>query len=302
MRKGGKPARLKLFAQLEAELRRNVIGKQGVILCPLCLGEFGLDAAESGVLTEEHVIPESTGNREVTLSCKKCNSTLGHEIDEQIDRKVRLDRGFKGNARMKGRLKWAEGGAPVDFEYPVTGGIHIHVKPTTQKMAESLMERAHQHNSGERPLHIRLMTGLRREDFLAAVAKAAYLGLFVDRGYSYILLPSLEQIRKAIAKYGVDRARLSDIIVPCEISGFSELPGAPDRLTFETHSLNGVPVCLSLINLRNSSGAAWVVLPPGVSPNTGSWDGLARAAEKLRGKDNVEVSIKPGGEVVVRGL
>lgn len=60
MRKGGQPARLKLFAQLEADLRRNVIGKQGVILCPLCLGEFGLDAAESGLLTEEHVIPEST--------------------------------------------------------------------------------------------------------------------------------------------------------------------------------------------------------------------------------------------------
>lgn len=168
-------------------------------------------------------------------------------------------------------------------------------------MAESLMQRVHQHNSGERPMRIRLMTGLRRDDFLAAVAKAAYLGLFVDRGYSYILLPALEPIRKAIREDGVDRAG-SDVIVPCEISGFSGLPGTPDRLTFETHSLGGVPVCLSLINLKNSSGAAWAVLPPGVAPNTGSWDGLARAAEKLHGNDNMEVSIKPGGEIEVRGL
>jgi hypothetical protein len=198
MRKGGKPARLKLFAQLEADLRRNVIGKQGVILCPLCLGEFG----------------------------------------------VRLDRGFKQGTKMKGS--------------------------------------AEQHNSGERPMRIRLMTGLRREDFLAAVAKAAYLGLFVYRGYSYILQPSLDPIRKAIREEdGVDRSRLSNVILPCQISGFSELPGAPDRLTFETHSLGGVPVCLSLINLKNSSGAARVVLPPGVAPNTGSWDGLARGARSF---------------------
>src|SRR2546421_11834501 len=130
MRKGGKPARLKLLAQLEADLRRNVIGKQGVILCPLCLGELGLDAAESGLLTEEHVIPERTGNCEVTLGCKGCNSTLGHEIDEQIARKVRLDRAFKKGTKMKGRLKWAEGGVPVDFEYCTKDKIHFHVKPT----------------------------------------------------------------------------------------------------------------------------------------------------------------------------
>jgi len=44
------------------------------------------------------------------------------------------------------------------------------------------------------------------------------------------------------------------------------------------------------------------VLPPGVAPNAGSWAGLARAAAKLHGTDNMEVSIKPGGAVEVRGL
>src|SRR5579864_5682578 len=52
----------------------------------------------------------------------------------------------------------------------------------------------------------------------------------------------------------------------------------------------------------DASRAAWVVLPPSTDVNTGNWDGLATAAEKLRGKPNMEVEIKPGGEVEVRGL
>jgi hypothetical protein len=271
-------------------------------LCPFCMKEFGFQDAESGMLTEEHVIPESTGGREVTLSCKCCNSKLGYKIDEQLARKVRLDRGFKDGEKLKANMKWSGGGLPVDMEYRADGAIHLHAKPTTPQMAAALIKRAQQHVSGERQLRIRMMTGLQLGSYLAAVAKAAYLGLFVDRGYGYILLPSLKAVRAAIMEDGPDRAHLSDIIVPCAISGFAELPDTPDRVTFETHSLGGVPVCLSLINLRNASGAAWVVLPPGTDPNTGTWDGLARAAEMLHGKENMEIDIKPGGEVEVRGL
>jgi hypothetical protein len=104
MVKGGKPTRLKLFAQLEEDLRRNIIGKHDVILCPFCMKEFGFQDAESGMLTEEHVIPESTGGREVTLSCKCCNSKLGYKIDEQLARKVRLDRGFKDGEKLKAKV------------------------------------------------------------------------------------------------------------------------------------------------------------------------------------------------------
>ena len=95
MKKGGKQTRLKLFDKLAADLSQNVLGKHDVLWCPLCLSEFGREAADSGVLTEEHVIPESTGNKEVTLTCKSCNDNTGHQIDHQIGRKVKHDLAFK---------------------------------------------------------------------------------------------------------------------------------------------------------------------------------------------------------------
>jgi hypothetical protein len=302
MRKGGRPVRLRLFDKLTGDLSRNVLGKNGVILCPLCLAEFGRDAAESGLLTEEHVIPKSTGSREVTLTCKPCNESLGHQIDHHVDRRIRLDRGFKGGETLKGRLKWRDGGAPADVVVGPRGNMQFHLKPTTPEMENLLVDRASEYASGERQLRLRVINGWSLSKYLASVAKAAYLGLFVDRGYGYILLPSLAPVRKAIIEYGQELKRLQEIIVPCEITGFTDLPDAPDRVTFETHSLGGVPVCLSLINLRNLSGAAWAVLPPGTSVNTGAWDGLARAAEALQGKSNVQFELKSGGEVTVRGL
>jgi hypothetical protein len=302
MRKGGRAVRLKLFDKLTEDLSRSILGKRGVVLCPLCLAEFGRDAAESGLLTEEHVIPNSTGSREVTLTCKPCNDRLGYQIDHHLARKIRLDRGFKGGETLKGHLRWSDGGAPADVVVGPSGDVRFHLKPTTPEMESLMVERASQYARGERQLRLRVINGLSLSKYLASVAKAAYLGLFVDRGYAYILLPSLGPIRRAINDDGPERKRLSEIIVPCEITDFTDLPDAPDRVTFETHSLGGIPVCLSMINLRNLSGAAWAVLPPGTNVNTGAWDGLARAADALQGKSNVQIEVKPGGEVIVSGL
>lgn len=180
--------------------------------------------------------------------------------------------------------------------------MHFHLKPTTPEMKRLLVDRAIQYATAERQLRLQMIDGLSLSKCLASIAKAAYLGLFVDRGYAYILLPSLGPIRRAINDEGPDRERLTEVILPCEITGFKDLPDAPDRITFETRSLAGIPVCLSLINLRNRSGAAWAIFPPGTNVNTGAWNGLAKAAAALRGKSNLHVEVKPGGEVVLSGL
>jgi hypothetical protein len=308
VKKGGKPVRLRLFDKLESDLRKNVIGKSGVILCPMCLKEFGRGAAEhlksipqDAWLTEEHVIPESTGNQEVTLTCRPCNNTLGHQIDSHLARKVRLDRAAKLGERVKGTLFWPDGGAPVDMEQRPDGQIHLHLKPTTSRMAQQFLERARKYESGERQLSLTIDNRLDMKKFVASVAKAAYLGMFVDRGYAYILLPALEAIRRAIMKDGPDRERLFEVIVPCGPMEVTDLPGVPDRFTFEMHALGGVPVCLSLVNMRNASESAWMVMPPGTNVNTGGWDGLVRAAEAFRGKP-MQIELDPDGTVRLFGI
>jgi hypothetical protein len=234
-----------LFDDLERDLSRSIIGKQDVVLCPLCLNQFGRDAAESGLLTEEHVIPESTGNREVTLTCKSCNSTSGHEIDSHVGHKVKLDNTLKGGKPLKGKLQWEGGGSPVDMSIKDDGSMHLHLKPTTLYMASKLAERFGEHESRARELRMRFVHPLSSLKYAAALVKAAYLGLFVDRGYSYVLLPSLEVVRRAINEDGADRERLFDVLLPCTVKRFTEIQHPPDRITFETHSLGGVPVCVS---------------------------------------------------------
>lgn len=298
---GSQKRRMETFVRLAADLAGQVVGKREVVWCPLCLGEFGREAITAGILTEEHVIPQSAGGRETTLTCKPCNDVAGHEIDSHLARKIRQDQGMSGQKSVRGKIKVNGVGAGVEFIMKPGGDLEIHAKSTTHHVEAKLIEAAQLHMSGQRPLRFKIMNSVDLSKYLASVMKAAYLGLFVDRGYSYILLPALDNIRRAIREDGSDRNRLREVVVPCNITDFGDLPGEPTRLTFETHSLGGVAACLSLVNLRNSSGAAWVVLPPGTNVNSGSWEGLGRAAEVLRGKSDVHLEMKDG-EVTITGL
>lgn len=303
MKQRGRKGRLELFRHLAGDLANAVFGKHDVVVCPLCLKEYDRSAAESGELTEEHVIPKSTGSQEVTLTCKSCNDRTGSEIDSHLARRVRLNRAYRRKSTLKGQLRINhEFGAPADVLVQQDGKVHIHIKPTTEHVQSKLLDALQRYASGERQVRFKIDYGLDMSKFAAAIAKAAYLGLFVDRGYRYILMPSLDRVRRAIREEGSDRIRLFDVIVPAHLTGFSDLPKAPDRLTFEAVFPGGVQACASLVNMGIESGIALVMLPPGCSVNTGSWDGLARAADTLRGKRELSLEMKPGGEVIVRGL
>ena len=66
-----KDCRVELFEQLAADLSTQLIGKEDVIQCPLSLQGLGRENIDA--FTEEHVILESAGGSEVTLSCKPHN-------------------------------------------------------------------------------------------------------------------------------------------------------------------------------------------------------------------------------------
>jgi len=305
MKKGGRAARLKLFEKLATDLGNNLIGKKDVVLCPLCLKECPRAAAEHAPevafedrLTEEHVIPASAGHREVTLTCKHCNDTLGATLDAHLARKIRLDRAVNSGVSVRAKLQWDGGGAPTDFRIDEDARFHLRVKPTTGKMEHLLFERMNEYATGQRELRLTLRSNVDRMSLAASLVKAAYLGLFVDRGYRYILMPALELIRDAIRADSVGREQLHGIVIRAGIGDVGELPVVPDRITFETASLGGVPVCVSMINLKNASGSAFVVLPPETS-FTGSWDGLARAAEAFKTQHRFEIQMSGGGTLTL---
>ncbi len=56
-------------------------------ICPLCFNVFfekDLDSTLPNHLTFEDIPPASLGGKPLTLTCKKCNSTSGHELDAHL--------------------------------------------------------------------------------------------------------------------------------------------------------------------------------------------------------------------------
>jgi hypothetical protein len=213
---------------------------------------------------------------------------------------MRVDRANTGGAKAKGHLHIGDIGSPADYAVGPDSSIHVHIKPTTQYAEAEILRKLRTYASGERALRVRIDHRILPSKFLASVVKAAYLGLFTDWGYRYILLPSLDRIRRAIREEGPDRERLYEIVVPTTITESSA--GDLRRFSFEALLPPGIPTATSIINLPSNAGAFWVVLPPMSDPHIGSWDGLARAASGLQGKSNISLELTEHGKVIINGL
>lgn len=64
------------------KLKVHGIHISGDYLCPLCMNVFNENEVMT-ILTEEDVPQCSLGGKRIALTCRKCNSTCGSEIDIQ---------------------------------------------------------------------------------------------------------------------------------------------------------------------------------------------------------------------------
>ncbi len=126
-----------IFRSLAADLSSVLPMKQNVILCPLCLDEFGEGDISPDTLSEEHIIPQSAGGRLTTITCKKCNNTAGGEIDSHFARVFRIRRARRGEGEISGKLKLRGGvSAPARVRF-TEQGIHVNVEPQGAYVATS---------------------------------------------------------------------------------------------------------------------------------------------------------------------
>src|SRR5713226_1588535 len=83
-------------------------------VCPLCLCAYDETALESGSLSIEHIPPESVGGGRTALTCKKCNSEGGADLDSHMRREADLHDFATGKLReIKAELSTASGSVPV---------------------------------------------------------------------------------------------------------------------------------------------------------------------------------------------
>lgn len=184
--------------EISQELTRFKYGLRGLFRCPTCLFDYPTDSKE---VTEEHIIPDSSGGKTTTFLCKACNSLFGHKQTRWLSDWIELNEGnglfhvdpkkqrvqLKADGRtLNGSLTLAQDGAlefttdpkrsnPVDFEAHWNGPKPAKIKITAKLPVFS----------NEKLLRVGFLT-------------AAYGLWFKNFGYSFVLQSSLDTVRQQI--------------------------------------------------------------------------------------------------------
>jgi hypothetical protein len=191
-------------------------------MCPLCLELFfekDLDPTAENPLTLEHVPPKSLGGKGRLLTCKKCNSTSGHDLDSNLfNRLLEMDfHSFLPNASSKTSFhlngNQVNGTVKIDNE----GAILIDIKkeisdpkqrtlflkdlivPRTFSVYNPILnpEPAPQQLTPKFSFRKRNTADMQKASI--ALLRIAYLYAFSEFGHSFILNGTLSAVRKQIA-------------------------------------------------------------------------------------------------------
>src|SRR5665213_944556 len=216
----------RLFSRLALDLTRVTPDHPDHILCPLCLRPFARKAIDMAdpELTEEHIIPEEIGGRLLTLTCRSCNNTHGSQLDAHLIQMLRskdaLD-GF-GTRPFCGRIEVGGVTVPTDIDWKVSSG-----ETTTFRLRQFNpdVHAAIQRQMSESPvesINVTLNLGYVPLRSYIAVLRIAYLAMFKEMGYWYILSPAASVVREIVYDFEKAPRELGQIVG--EARNISPLP------------------------------------------------------------------------------
>jgi hypothetical protein len=239
----------KLFLELSQDLSTITSDLPDQVLCPLCLSAFNeqcLDSSEP-TLTEEHIIPKELGGRRVTLTCKRCNNTHGHEIDIHLIQRVRVMDSLAGRGEwaIRGRIEVNGITVPtdVDWKVPVGETTSFNLRPNSPAVFDAIQQ---QMRSGQvQSINVTMRGDYIPERVSLAVLRIAYLVMFHEFGYRYILSPAAGVIRETLSQ-------------------FESLPPQVYRLAIEIRKATPAPAePWQLVRLRDEIGLMVIVTVQG---------------------------------------
>jgi HNH endonuclease len=181
------------------------VGYAPFYLCPLCLQFLDESALSRGLLSREHVPPRSVGGRQIVLTCDRCNSKAGAEMDDDLRREADLIAFLSGKGEVSQRpavLKTPSGGVPIrltaknrEIVVVVSRGA---AKPGESQAVESDFSNASGGAWEGFDFHIQFdpYSHARAE---ASWLRSAYLAFFATLGYRFILRKELDIVRERLA-------------------------------------------------------------------------------------------------------
>ncbi|MFO1433233.1 MAG: HNH endonuclease [Candidatus Competibacteraceae bacterium] len=187
------------FDELLRDLSNIKPDVDGQILCPLCLKGFGRAAIDSRELTEEHIIPQAVGGRDITLTCRECNNDDGSWLDSQLVRKLETDNALRGYGpiptdiyiaghKMTAEVEWGR-------EVEDTNVIRVICRRSNPRSVEAAKQAL---LGGEKKMDLKMKFGYVMNRFRLGLVRIAYLSMFDCFGYRYILSESVENVRRLI--------------------------------------------------------------------------------------------------------
>jgi len=210
-----------MFAALSANLGQVTGDFSGKILCPLCLQpmpEDWIDLKEPRI-TEEHIIPETLGGTVVTLTCKKCNSTHGTQLDSHLIQMIRSHDSLAGAGAkpLFGRMHLGGKPLPIDINLnAATKTIEFKMRRGHPSVPDLVREFFRDNPpTPDNPVSIGFEGTLGYIPCRAthAILRIGYLAAFRQWGYGYILSPAAQVIRRIIADYENPPRELGRIVL-----------------------------------------------------------------------------------------
>lgn len=175
-------------------------------ICPICLEQFqenDLISDESrNYLTEEDAPPEKLGGSRIALTCKKCNSTAGHQIDSHLIHKLRNldDKVYLDSSKQERRIKFEDSSIRGTLTPKGNGLIEVFHSPKNNN--PEMLERfiyALKNKSISQLLNLTPRYHNVNDEYVErALLKTAYIITFSKFGYIFLLDNYYDSIRAQI--------------------------------------------------------------------------------------------------------
>lgn len=196
----------KLFSPLSEDLATINAKYRGFVECPLCLRLFAEEAIdlEPPQLTDEHIIPgELGGDTTRTLTCKRCNNVHGSKIDAQLIQMLRSRDAIEGlsNRPFPGRIEIGGIEFPTDIDWKASVGkmTTFELRQFNPVQHEAMKDQLR--DGSVKTIKVSLNFGFIPERINIALLRIAYLTMFREFGYNYILSPAASVVREIINSF-----------------------------------------------------------------------------------------------------
>jgi hypothetical protein len=280
--------RNKLFSVYSENLSLYRPELQNKFLCPMCQKDFSRDALQPDelALSLAHVVPKSLGGKLKTLACSSCDNEFGHKYDIHLARERKHFEEIKQNKSTKYCYFKPDGCerilTMIDYEGMRGPNPHLNIF-NPPKMPPEVWRRYFEridYPAGEFKFSLIFEEPmLKLKERNLSLIYSAFLMMFYQFGYEYILSESADFLRQAI--YGrVESFDFRNAILFCK--------GGPvnDGPTFATVKISESS-CFMASFIPFYEESIFIVLLPGLGDEIGQYANL------LNGKYEYEyVNIK----------